>query len=119
MFERRSSLRRRVYYGGRLAFQARTATIDCVVRNLSAEGAQIEFDNPAAVPDRMELVIARQSIAYLGRIVWRRQNRAGLRLDAPRRQPSELPLDLALRIRATERVNVQLRARLAQLRSEF
>jgi len=119
MHERRNSLRRRVYYGARLAFHGRTATFDCIVRNLSQDGAQIEFDNPAAVPDRVDLSIARQGIAYFGRIVWRRENRAGLRLDPPRRQASELPLDLALRIRAIERVNVQLRARLAQLQSEF
>jgi len=119
MLERRSGLRRRAYYGGRLAFHARTATIDCIVRNLSAEGAQIELGNPAAVSDRVDLSITHQGVSYFGRIVWRRKNSAGLWLDAPRRQGSELPLDLALRIRATERVNAQLRARLAQLQSEF
>lgn len=119
MNERRNGLRRRVYYGARLAFHGRAATFDCIVRNLSQDGAQIELDNPAAVPERVDLSIACKGVAYFGRIVWRRHNRAGLWLDPPRRQPSELPLDLALRIRATERVNVQLRARLAQLQSEF
>jgi hypothetical protein len=118
MVERRTSLRRRVYYGGRLAFRARTATIDCIVRNFSTGGAKIELDYPAAAPDRVDLTIARTGIAYLGRIVWRSGRLAGLSLETTQRQDSSLRLDIALRLRATERVNRQLRARLVQLQSE-
>ncbi|MFZ5737808.1 MAG: PilZ domain-containing protein [Pseudomonadota bacterium] len=119
MVDRRSTCRQRVYYGGRLAFHERTSTFDCIVRNYSEGGAKIELGNPAAVPDTVELLIARQGVAYFGRIVWRRENVAGLALHGPRRHVASLPLDIALRLRATERINRQLRAELIRLRSEF
>lgn len=118
MFDRRRTFRRRVYYGGRLVFHKRSSTFDCIVRNFSEVGAKVEVDNPAAVPDAVELLIARQGVAYFGRVVWRLDHMAGLVLETPRRHLASLPLDIALRLRATERVNQQLRARLIQLRSE-
>lgn len=119
MFDRRCTARQRVYYGGRLVFQARASTFDCIVRNFSGNGAQVEVDNPAAVPDTVELMIPRQGICYFGRIVWRLENMAGLVLETPRRHVDSLPLDIALRLRATERVNQQLRTQLSDLRSQF
>jgi len=119
MVERRTTSRRRVYYGGRIAFHARTSTLDCIVRNVSESGARVELDNPAVLPDQVDLTIARQGVSYFARIVWRRANMAGVALDGPRRHVAALPLDLALRLRATERINRQLRARLIRLCSEF
>jgi len=118
MMDRRAGFRRRVYYGGRLAFHGRKATMDCIVRNFSAGGAKIELDSPATIPDRVDLTIARHGIAYFGRVVWRHERLAGLALETPQRQVAAVPLDLALRLRAADRINRQLRARLLQLTSE-
>lgn len=92
--------------------------MDCVVRNFTPDGAKVELNCPAAVPDLVDLTIARKGIAYLARVVWRRDNEAGLVLHSPQRAASELPLDIALRIRATERANRKLRQQIEQLRSE-
>ena len=44
MLDRRQLPRNRVYYGGRVAFNSRSSTVDRVVRNFSLFGAKIEFE---------------------------------------------------------------------------
>jgi hypothetical protein len=92
--------------------------MDCIVRNFTPDGAKVEMNCPAAVPDLVDLTITSKGVAFLARVVWRRQNEAGLVLHSPQRVESELPLDVALRIRATERANRMLRNQVEQLRSE-
>ena len=51
----------------------------CVVRNISAEGAAIDVENPAFVPQRFRLVMAKDSsIVHECRVAWIKQNRIGL-----------------------------------------
>ena len=51
----------------------------CVVRNISLEGAAIDVENPAFVPQCFRLVMAKDSsIVYECRIAWIQQNRIGL-----------------------------------------
>ena len=54
------------------------SVMSCVVRNISAEGAAIEIENPAFVPARFRLVMANDSSVYECRIAWIRQKRIGL-----------------------------------------
>jgi hypothetical protein len=50
----------------------------CVVRNISAEGAAIEVENPAFVPTGFRLVMASGTPVYECRVAWIRKNRIGL-----------------------------------------
>jgi hypothetical protein len=51
----------------------------CVVRNISPEGAAIDVDNPAFVPQRFRLVMAKDSsIVHQCRVAWIQKNRIGL-----------------------------------------
>ena len=51
----------------------------CVVRNISVEGAAIDVENPAFVPQRFRLVMAKDSsIVHECRIAWIQKNRIGL-----------------------------------------
>ena len=51
----------------------------CVVRNISIEGAAIEVENPAFVPQRFRLVMAKDSsIVHECRVAWIQRNRIGL-----------------------------------------
>ena len=51
----------------------------CVVRNISVEGAAIDVENPAFVPQQFRLVIAKDSsIVHQCRIAWIQKNRIGL-----------------------------------------
>ena len=55
------------------------SVMSCVVRNISREGAAIDVDNPAFVPQRFRLVMARDpSIVHQCRVAWIQKNRIGL-----------------------------------------
>jgi PilZ domain len=55
------------------------SVMPCVVRNISPDGAAIDVDNPAFVPERFRLVMARDSsIVRECRIAWIKKNRIGL-----------------------------------------
>jgi hypothetical protein len=62
----------------------------CVVRNISVEGAAIDVENPAFVPQSFRLVMAKDSsIVRECRIAWIQKNRIGLTFtDVPEAPPT-------------------------------
>jgi hypothetical protein len=51
----------------------------CMVRNISPEGAAIDVENPAFVPQRFRLVMANdRSVVHECRVAWIQKNRIGL-----------------------------------------
>ena len=54
------------------------SVMSCRVRNISAEGAAIDVENPAFVPARFRLVMAKDSSVRECRVAWIQQNRIGL-----------------------------------------
>jgi hypothetical protein len=54
------------------------SVMSCRVRNMSAEGAAIEVENPAFVPPHFRLVMASDSSVRECRIVWIQQKRIGV-----------------------------------------
>jgi hypothetical protein len=54
------------------------SVMSCVVRNISAEGAAIDVENPAFVPQRFRLVMANDSSVRECRIAWIQKNRIGV-----------------------------------------
>jgi len=55
------------------------SVMSCMVRNISPEGAAIDVENPAFVPQRFRLVMAKdRSIVHECRIAWIQKNRIGL-----------------------------------------
>ena len=54
------------------------SVMSCVVRNISPEGAAIDIENPAFVPERFRLVVARDSSVHECRIAWIQQKRIGI-----------------------------------------
>jgi hypothetical protein len=118
MLDRRQGFRARVYYGGVIAFNARNSTMDCLIRNFSPFGVKVEFTNTALLPDEVDLTIARKGFSGRARIVWRRANEAGFAFRNPKPLDAPIPLDWAIRLRASERARKELLRRIEQLRSE-
>ncbi len=54
------------------------SVMSCTVRNISAEGAAIDVENPAFVPQRFRLVMANDSSVRECRVIWIQRNRIGL-----------------------------------------
>jgi hypothetical protein len=54
------------------------SVMSCTVRNISTEGAAIDVENPAFVPSRFRLVMARDSSVRECQIAWIQKNRIGV-----------------------------------------
>ena len=54
------------------------SVMSCRVRNISAEGAAFDIENPAFVPPSFRLVMANDSSVHECRIAWIQQNRIGV-----------------------------------------
>jgi PilZ domain len=116
MQDRRQNARDKVIYGGVAEIGERGATRDCVVRNISENGAGIEFSNAVQLPrEQMSLAIARKGRSFLAKVIWWRDNFVGVAFSEER--PSEqLPeSDLAERLRRSELKKRQLQKRIKQL----
>jgi len=115
MLDRRQSARDKVIYGGIAEIGEPGASRDCVVRNISENGAHLEFENDVRIPeDTMLLTIARKGRSFLARIIWWRDNFVGVAFSPE--TPYELPgSDLAERLRKSEQKKRQLQRRIKEL----
>src|SRR5689334_2336362 len=77
MPERRQNERRRSLLGGRIVFNGRRSVIDCLVRNLSPEGACLQVQATAGIPTEFDLEISGEP-TRLARQIWQSENRIGI-----------------------------------------
>jgi hypothetical protein len=67
------------------------SVMSCVVRNISAEGAAIEIDNPAFVPARFRLVMASDGFVRECSVAWIQKNRIGVAFAAAAQRAESAP----------------------------
>jgi hypothetical protein len=118
MLDRRQSARDKVIYGGVAEIGEAGASQDCVVRNISEQGANLEFSNVVKLrKEQMSLTIARKGRSFLARIIWWRDNFVGVAFSSE--APSELPVsDLEERLRKSEQKKRQLQRQINELMGE-
>jgi len=118
MPERRDSPRDKVIYGGTAEITDSGARRDCVVRNISKNGAHLEFKNSLELPrDSLRLTIARKGRSFIAKIIWWRDNFVGVAFSPD--HSYELPgSDLAVRLRRSEKKKRQLQRRIKELIGE-
>jgi hypothetical protein len=91
--------------------------MDCLVRNMSAAGAKIEVTGGVALPDDVDITITKRAETLRARILWRRDDEAGVAFLHHRPESSVVPLDLARRLRAHEAEKAALLRRIRELSS--
>ncbi len=118
MLDRRQSTRDKVIFGGVAEIDEHGVKRDCVVRNISDNGAHIEFSNVVRLPkEKLSLTIARKGRSFLAKVVWWRDNFVGVAFSSE--QPYELPVsDLEQRLRRSEKKKRQLQRRINELLGE-
>ena len=118
MLDRRQSARDKVIYGGVAEIDERGTTADCVVRNISEQGASLEFSSAVKLPKgRISLTIARKGRSFLARVVWWRDKFVGVAFSSE--PQSELPVsDIEERLRRSEQKKRQLQRRIKELIGE-
>ena len=72
MRDRRESVRDKVMYGGVAEIGNFGTTRECIVRNISDNGANIEFSNDFQLPrEQLSLRIARKGRSFLAKVICR------------------------------------------------
>jgi hypothetical protein len=117
MQDRRKTTRTRTYFGGQIAFNRRMSVMDCLVRNISAEGAKLVFSETLTVPQEFDLSVHKNERTYRAKMIWRPADEAGVAFLEPRPQAGPVSLDLMRRLRQSEADKAALQRRIEQLSS--
>jgi hypothetical protein len=119
MNENRSSTRHKTFFRGRIYFDNRRTSIDCLIRDMSHDGARLELPTDAAVPDVIELFMPHKNETKRSRVQWRVGREIGvsfaLEASKPAKPASAPAADLVERVQRLE----QELAALHQMFDEF
>ncbi len=107
MIERRKEPRLKSLLGAKVIFGRRQSVMDCIVRNIGAHGALVVFAHTSLAPSEFTLHIPHRGETYSAKLIWRRHDRAGVRLSDM--EAFDVPIEYAQRIRALEMENRRLR----------
>jgi hypothetical protein len=124
MAERRSSARQKSFLQGRIYFNNRRSSIDCLIRDYSDTGARLKLSETAAVPESIELYIPNKEEIHRARVEWRSGNEMGVSFGEEVRSPSVAPDaaqsgDLAARVQTLEGEVHALKRALNEVRAEI
>ena len=79
MQERRRASRTKQFLGGRILFNERCSTFDCLVKDMSVHGARLHLPSTNGMPATFELTLpAKQHESHPARVVWRDDMQAGV-----------------------------------------
>ena len=76
MRDSRRTTRHHTVKAGTIRFAGQA--VDCLVRNLSLNGAALEISNNAAIPARFVLAVPGDGLQLPCRAMWRRDRRIGI-----------------------------------------
>jgi len=86
METKRKQIRQRTFKGGRINFQRRPG-MDCIIRNLTDDGACLEIVGPGLVPeDLFDLVIKPECVNRHCQVAWRAGDKVGVKFVAAPQQ---------------------------------
>ena len=78
MQERRHSQRARTLRAGKILFNTKRSVIDCMVRNISTDGACLLLPSVVGIPSAFDLLIEGEAASRSCKMIWHAQNRIGI-----------------------------------------
>ncbi len=78
MKERRALARHKTLFKGRIYFNNRLSSMDCIVRDVTTDGARLEFSESVTLPEVFELYLANKDEYFRARVIWRRGSQLGI-----------------------------------------
>jgi hypothetical protein len=78
MYENRVAPRMRSLLKGKIVYNNRLSTMDCVVRDISATGARLALAHQNVLPDRFELYVPLKEKNYSVEVRWRADEDIGV-----------------------------------------
>jgi hypothetical protein len=120
MSERRRSARKKSFLRGCIYFNKRRSVADCLVRDISDDGARIIFSDSISIPDLIELYIPQKEQTLRAQVQWRHGNELGVTFGDVAQasaQPGD-PGDLATRVAQLESEMAAMRRLVKRLKAE-
>jgi hypothetical protein len=114
MEDRRKFHRDRTYIGASVVFNNRYSMLDCLVRNLSPDGAKIVFSSATPLPGEFDVMIRHKGDSRRARVTWRNETEAGILFLQSTRE-NVVSIEAAQRIRKLEAQRDALARRVAEL----
>ena len=81
MNERRRVTRQKSFLQGRIFFNNRRTSVDCLIRDFSEMGARLKFSGAIATPEILELHLPNKDETYRARVQWRMGEEIGVSFD--------------------------------------
>jgi hypothetical protein len=82
MIERRALARHKTFIKGRIYFNNRLSSMDCIVRDVTDVGARLEASESVALPDAFELYLPTKDEHFRAQVEWRKGNHLGVSWSA-------------------------------------
>jgi hypothetical protein len=122
MTNRRASPRQKALLQGRIYFNNRRMSVDCMIRDLSGEGARLKIAGAVSVPDSAELYLPARDEYRLVKIQWRHGDELGVafvldNMASPALAPIASSTDLATRVGRLESDVAALQRTIREMRS--
>jgi hypothetical protein len=123
MQDRRAVTRHKSFLQGRIYFNNRRSSVDCLIRDISEQGARLKISDAITTPEAIELHIPNKDETYRAKVIWRAHDEMGVTFGlhealAPPPESTE-PVDLTERVHKLERDVAKLRRIVTELRSEL
>jgi hypothetical protein len=123
MSERRRSNRHKSFLRGCIYFNNRRSAFDCLIRDISDQGARLIFSDTVSIPDVVDLYIPQKEQTLRARVEWRQATEIGVAFTQAGRAPvPPLPIDVAElcdRVHKLETEIAALRKMLKRLKADL
>jgi hypothetical protein len=119
MAERRVAPRQKSFLRGCIYFNNRRSVLDCLVRDLTEDGARIIFSHAVNVPDIVELYIPQKEQTLRAHVKWRRGDDVGLDFTNGEAAASLEDAELAKRVAQLEAEVSLLKKMVRQIKREL
>jgi hypothetical protein len=121
MNERRSVPRQKSFLQGRIFFNNRRSSVDCLIRDFSEHGARLKFSGLITTPDVVELYIPSKEESYRAKVQWRNADEIGVGFHCDEKSPPLAPgtpsADWSARIQKLEHDVASLQREFSELQA--
>ncbi len=113
--DRRRSARQKNFLRGRIFFNNRDLSVECLIRDLSETGARVIVSDAVSLPSTVEFSVPQKNRTWQARVGWRHRDEAGLSFVDASSGAYELSNELAKRLAELECELAVLRTPIKQL----
>jgi hypothetical protein len=119
MDDRRTAVRQRSFLRGCVYFNHRRSAADCLIRDISEQGARLVFSDTVVIPDIVDLYVPQKEETLRARVQWRHGTEIGVAFVGKDAGIEAEPVGVGARLAALEAEVAALRRIIKRLQAEL